>query len=160
MEIKISVAGKSDFENIKYLLDIGEKYHRINLPTIFQEPEDRTPIYNYYEKIIGNNNLYIAKIGDKIVGFIAFYLKTAPNLPIFVKKKFAVIDNIVIAKEFRKIGIAEKLLQFLEEKVLVSKEIRDIELNVYEFNKPAIKLYEKFGYITQKRVMSKKIEIK
>ena len=70
------------------------------------------------------------------------------------------ISNVAVKKEFRRQGIAEKLLgQLLEEGR--KSGIYAFTLEVRSSNEAAIKLYEKFGFVTEgirKRFYEKPVE--
>ena len=55
------------------------------------------------------------------------------------------ITNIAVFPEFRKKGIASKLLEFLFD-FAKQKELSFVSLEVRESNMPAISLYKKFGF--------------
>ena len=75
-------------------------------------------------------------------------------MPFHKKRKYLVLDNIVIDEKYQKNGYGQKLLDYLLE---YSKENKysDILLNVYCFNENAIKLYEKYGFkkLTQDMIL-------
>lgn len=81
------------------------------------------------------SRILVAKIGFVVVGYITYSV---------------VLDEIQIANvathpDYRRIGVAEKLLTFLYEKA-VKDNMSFITLEVRQNNAPAIKLYEKCGY--------------
>ena len=53
------------------------------------------------------------------------------------------IDYIIVDNEYRNLGIATKLLNFIEDKY---KDIKNITLEVRESNKVAISFYKKNGF--------------
>ena len=85
--------------------------------------------------IIGNyfsDTSFIALNNNKIVGFL-----------VSLKKETKIwLHQIAVDKNFRKKGIASKLLNMLEEKLVDAT----IEFSVKENNSNAIRLYESIGY--------------
>ncbi|MDK2869235.1 MAG: hypothetical protein PWP39_470 [Pyrococcus sp.] len=90
----------------------------------------------------GSRWFFVAKVGDKIVGFIVCDCDWYSR---FEGKIVGAIHEFVIAKEWQGKGIGKKLLMtcldFLE------KCSDTIELWVGEKNFGAMKLYEKFGFV-------------
>ncbi len=77
----------------------------------------------------------IYELEGKIVGFITYSINV----------DFAEIDDIFVVKEYRQKSIASKLLQDLIDKL--RGKTQKIFLEVRESNLPAIKLYQKFGFV-------------
>ena len=75
----------------------------------------------------------------------------------FVRRRYAVIENLVVKSEFRKQGIGRILVDEVQEWA-IAKGARSIELNVYEFNETAISFYEGLGYRNLSRKMSKELK--
>ena len=91
-------------------------------------------------------NILIALETEKeIIGFLYAYEETKGHLPFHKKRKYIVIDNIVIDENYRNNGYGGKLLDYIIEYAKNGK-YNDIILNVYRFNENAIKLYEKKGF--------------
>lgn len=120
MEINIRVAEEIEASSI---LDLDKN----NFSNFFDEKF-------YIEKIL-EENLLVAVIDKKIVGFILFN-------SVFDE---AEIYKIVVSKDFRKNGISKELMKNFIERVK-KKDILKIFLEVRESNIPAIKLYENFGF--------------
>ena len=63
------------------------------------------------------------------------------------------VTAVTVAPEFRRLGLAKKLMDYLEN---VSVELYDgyyVDLFVRVSNSLAIKMYEKFGYTVYRRVL-------
>lgn len=85
---------------------------------------------------VANGTLFlIAEKGLEFAGYI--------SLNIALDEGY--INNIAVAPEFRRQGIAEKLLSVLKKKA-EKKNLAFLSLEVRESNSAAIKLYEKCGY--------------
>lgn len=76
---------------------------------------------------------FLAKMDEKIVGYCGVWLVSGEGQ----------ITNIAVLPEYRKNGIASRLLKKVMEH---SKGAEQIILEVRESNAPAIGLYEKFGF--------------
>ncbi len=90
------------------------------------------------------NTIFIIYLGDRIVGEINFQIDP-PQL--FKKVKGTAWIGITIGeKDARGRGIGIQAMQFLEKQIL-DAGLKRIELGVFEFNKPALRLYRKMGYV-------------
>jgi len=161
MKIFIRHATVDDYESICDLLNEIDKLHRDNLPNIFKKPTGPVRERDYFLELISDENvgLYIAELAGEMVGFVHAIVKDASDIPVFVQRRFATVDSLVEKKGFQNHGIGRLLMNKMQE-WSIAKEATSIELNVYEFNKIAISFYEKNGYKTFSRRMSKELERK
>ena len=95
---------------------------------------------NYDEfktELSNSNNIYlVAELENEIVGICFSNIKEISNNKIMKDRKFLHIENICIDKKHQKKGI----IQLAKE-----KNIKNIELMVWEFNENAIKFYKNLG---------------
>ena len=70
--------------------------------------------------------------------------------------KIAQLDAVYIKPEYRKRGIARQIIQYFTEWSKRNK-VSYIELKVCNNNKKALELYEKEGFLTDKKILKKKI---
>lgn len=80
-----------------------------------------------------NANFFVAKEGDKVAGYIGSYIIIDECM----------IANVAVTKEFRKTGVASKLLEKLIE-VCKTRDVKLMSLEVRKSNSSAIALYNKF----------------
>ncbi|MBA2369155.1 MAG: GNAT family N-acetyltransferase [Candidatus Protochlamydia sp.] len=87
------------------------------------------------------NHLYYAYIssvdGEIQYGYLIVYF--------YEEFRAAVLYGLYIEEEYRGCGIGTETLQYLEAS-LKERGVKDICLNVYDFNKMAFGLYKKMGY--------------
>jgi len=88
-----------------------------------------------------NCKIYVAEVDGKIVGFIEthVFLDFVEGAPI------AIIQNVIIEENYRKLGIGSKLLQRVIEE---AEKLNAVEIHVWtEFdNQQAIRFYTKHGF--------------
>ena len=72
----------------------------------------------------------------------------------FVPRRTAVVDAIVVRSGFKYHGIGRRLMDEAQAWA-IAKRATSIEFNVYEFNESALSFYERLGYRTLSRKMSK-----
>ncbi len=83
-------------------------------------------------------------------------VRTAPDLPLFVPHRFVYIDDLAVSEHFRHQGVGLALVERVHQWTR-DKGLTEVELGVWEFNTPARILYEKLGYQTTRRIMSKRL---
>jgi len=81
---------------------------------------------------------YIGKIDDKYVGYIIFFMAYSS----FIAKPTLYLEDIFVLNEYRKIGVGQKLLNFIVSKAK-EKDCGRIEWHVLDWNQLGIKFYEK-----------------
>lgn len=146
-QLEITTATNIDIPILKTL---AEEYWR-NIEEKYR-PEDEKKItlgnltptleygYTYYQPgytITGNDMIFIARLGDKVVGFTSLATDT-------LKKELTVYD-FMIRQEFQAKGFGTELMQFVMGKAK-ALELDQIVLWVDDVNIAAKKLYQKFGF--------------
>jgi len=158
MEISVRKATADDYNSLCKLFDEIDALHRDHLPHLFQKPGGAAREQDYYLGLIADENvaLLVAEADEKLVGFGHTIVRDTPVFPVFVPRRYAIVDGIVVKSGFQNHGIGRILMDKMQEWA-TAKGAASIELNVYEFNKTAISFYERLGYQTLSRKMSKEI---
>ena len=156
MEVSIRKGTTEDYNPLCELFDEVDGLHRGNLPHLFQKPNGPVREQDYYWELIADENvgLFVAEIGEKLVGFVLAVIKDAPAIPVFVPRRYAIVDSVGVKLGFQNHGMGRMLMDTVHEWAM-AKGATSIELNVYEFNKTAIAFYERLGYETLSRKMNK-----
>jgi len=156
MELNIRKANMEDFDKINNLFWQSDCYHYNKEPYIYEKTNVGSRTREYIETIINDEKSIIVVLEKEkeIVGFLYAYEETKGHLPFHRKRKYVVLDNIVIDENYRKNGYGEILLNYIIEYAKNGK-YNDIVLYVYKFNENAIKLYEKKGFkiLTQDMIL-------
>jgi len=156
MDLNIRKAKIEDFDKINNLNWQSDCFHYNNEPYIYEKTNEGCRTKEYIESIIKNKKsiFVVLEKGKEIIGFLNAYEETRGHLPFHKKRKYIVLDNIVIDENHRKKGYGEILLNYLIE-YAKNKKYNDIILYVYKFNENAIKLYEKKGFkiLTQDMIL-------
>jgi ribosomal protein S18 acetylase RimI-like enzyme len=157
MNIKIREANQKDYKELDGIFAEGDEYHRKALPGIFQSAEGAARLEEFFSKIIKDEDqtLFVAEDENKIIGFVYVRIFDSPKIPIFVQRRYAEIDSLVVNNEYRRKGVGRALMEKAEVWIK-DKGVGEIGLHVYEFNKEAIEFYEKLGYNTRSRRMYKR----
>lgn len=132
------------------LYDI-EKVFDINLSKTYIISDKQK---NIIEKRIKSRKeiFLIAEENEKIIGLIDGYILDN-NHHI---EKVGYLDHLCVKKDYRKLGIAKKLIDDFSIK-MKNKKVGYIKLNAFENNIPAINLYKKLGFKEYSILYQKKI---
>ena len=135
---------EDDYNLLKGLVSQVHELHCTNRPDIYL---DGNPLpKEYFENILKNeNNINLVYEENNIIkGLLLAEKKENNKISIARERKIYFINDIVIDKKYRRQGIGKKLYNYLLE--LSKKEGLDaVELNVWAFNKSAIKFYSSLG---------------
>jgi diamine N-acetyltransferase len=156
LEAIIRKAVAEDYNPLCDLINETDALHRGNLPKVFREPDGPIREQDYYLGLIADDTvaLFVAELDGKPIGFAHAILRDAPSVPIFVPRRYAVLDSIGVKLGFQDQGIGRLLMDTVHEWAM-AKGAASIELNVYGFNKTARAFYEGLGYEILSYKMSK-----
>ena len=156
MEMVIRKAQESDFDALNRIFQVGDRHHSQALPLIFRMPESGEEVRprEYLQSVLNDEHsaILLAESAEDIVGAIHITIQQSPAYPITVPRRFAVIENIVVAEAHRRCGIG-KMLMARAHQWAGEHGISQLELNVWNFNQDAIRFYESLGYETASRRM-------
>ncbi|NJO43851.1 MAG: GNAT family N-acetyltransferase [Cyanobacteria bacterium CRU_2_1] len=153
----IDAATAEDYDALCQLFDEVDALHRQRLPHLFQKIE---PVreQDYFLDLVADENvgLFVARAGKAPIGFVNAVLQEAPALPLFIPRRYAIVNDITVVARYRTSGVGRMLMdrvhQWAQDKGAIA-----VELAVYEFNQGAIAFYERLGYETLSRRMTKSL---
>lgn len=132
-------------ENQVEINNLAKQVHKLHVnwnSDMFLDVEQVIPIERL-EKLLETESIYIARLENKIVGYIIIDIKEKDNG--FMRyRKILSIDTLCIDEKFRRQGIGTKMLEFAK-RLGKEKNCTDMHLTVNPNNKNAIKVYESFG---------------
>lgn len=99
----------------------------------------RVEIDAYAQKIAGKTTRFEAWLGDTLIGLVAAYCNDQEN-------RIAYITSVSVLKAWTSKGIATRLVNQCVEYAKVAG-MRQVSLEVGSGDTPAIKLYEKSGFV-------------
>lgn len=151
-------------DDVKDLLVELEEYiisiDKDNLDRIHLEYRDKMAVLDL-EKINNNNGkCYLAVENDEVVGLIMGYVRTYDECDYLDYKcpRSGEVSELIVSKNVRSKSIGKQLMLQLEEHF---KKIgcEYIFIDVFAYNKNAIKFYEKLGFHTRGLIDVKKLNI-
>lgn len=154
--MKFRKAVEKDIDELLTLFKELMIIHGKEEPNIFKNEVEDYILKDYINNAFQNENynFYVAE-DEKIIGAIEVINIVEENNKL-KNRTYALIDKLVVDKNYRACGAGNGLIEYAE-KELKSMGINEIELYVWEFNKGALNLYEKKGYRTICKRMSKSI---
>ena len=157
-DVNIRPAQADDYDDLCSLFDEVDALHRAGLPSVFQKPPGAVRDKEYLLGLLADQTvlLLVAEIDQKLVGLAHAVIRENQPIPVFVPRRYAIIDSIIVHSAMHHHGIG-RLLADKVDQWAKSQGAASIELNVYEFNQDALAFYETLGYSTLRRKMSKSI---
>ena len=158
MDFSIREATPEDYEGLCEVFAEVDALHREALSQIFREPDGPARTEEFVSSIISDEHaaLFVAERDGQIVGLVHIFIREAPDIPLMVPRRYGVIDNLAVAKPFRRSGVGRSLIEKAHQWAL-QQGITQVELGVWEFNKGAMAFYERLGYATTSRKMWKSL---
>lgn len=127
----IKKVNQKNFHDFIYLIKELAKYEKLRSP-------DKTAIKRLKKD---NQKRYLAYLGfmnKKAIAYTIFFY----NYSSFLAKPILYIEDIFIVKEYRRNGLGNKIFNFIL-KQAKKRQVARVEWCVLNWNKPAIKFYEK-----------------
>ena len=125
--------------------NLAKQVHKLHVnwnPDLFLDVEQVIPKERLV-KLLETESIYIAKIENKIVGYMIIDIDEIDNG--FMRYiKVLKIDTLCVDEKIRGQGIGTKMLEFAK-RLGKEKNCTDLRLTVNPNNKNAIKVYENFG---------------
>jgi len=133
-------------------------YHIALKPDFFQMSEPVMTV-EWYEDELANKNtiLFVAEDNQNIIGLIQVMVRNNPQDPIFKKRRYAHIEDLIVAQVYRGSGVGGSLMDAAK-KWVTDQKATAIELWVWENNSDAIAFYEHLGYKTVRRAMQQELD--
>ena len=140
--MKIEIPQIKDYELVNKLAVQVHELHVDWRPDLFISV-DEVISKEYFNELILNKQILVAKIADEVVGYIIFNIREK-EIPSMRYRKQLNIDAMCIDENHRGKGIGTQLLECVKE-FAIENNCTDLYLTVNEENAGAIKTYEKFG---------------
>lgn len=100
--------------------------------------------------------IVVAELNGVVCGFAVLHHIHRPGNPFMLERDFMDVDEFCVDKEYRRQGIATKMMSFIRN-YTKEKGIKRLELNMWEFNQDALAFYEAVGFKTYRRYMEMKV---
>lgn len=147
-----------DYEAIAAVFAAIDQQHANALPGIYRWSDRPVRSRERIGEIVGREDatILVAERHGEIVGLVEVATRQSLDTPLHVPRRVARVETLVVRAQDRRHGIGRALMEAAEEWAQ-ERGCNEIELGVYEFNRPAIALYERLGYTTLSRMMRKSL---
>lgn len=154
----IRPATERDLGQMRSLFEVVDQHHASALPQMFRADRENGRSDEFLAGILANPEaaLLVCASGDQLTGLVHVSIRQSPDIPILAERRFAVIENLVVHRDFRGRGLG-KLLVEAAHRWIMDHDVSDVELHVFEFNEDAIALYERLGYTTLSRRLVRRL---
>ena len=138
----------------KYIIEIDEDH----LDCLHEEYRDKMAKLDLDEVYNNYGMSYLAILDNKVVGVIIGIIRKYDEFDYLDYKcpKSGEVIELIVSKKVRGSGVGQKLMEKMEN-YFKNVGCEYIFLDVFNYNKNAIKFYEKQGYHTRMRINVKKI---
>lgn len=145
--IHIRRATMDDFDVLLELAEYLDAPHREALPDRFRRPDGPIRRRDHTEKLMSDPDTFlaVAELDGRVVGIINSGLEQMPDFPQKRPVRSALVRGIVVRPECRRQGVATALMAALRDWAR-EKGAREVQLNVYDFNRPAAAFCAALGY--------------
>ena len=141
----------NDYVNLQKLFSQLYDMHYKNRPDSFNDAHPITK--EYFQEILTSKckHCYVYQDKEKLIGAILIKKYETDDYVTLKKRKIYEIYDIVVDKEFRNKGIGKKLFEYITN-LAKQNGISSVIVEVFAFNKDAIKFYQNIGMTARKIV--------
>lgn len=136
-EFTVRYAKKSELERVNEIRYQVNRVHSNGRPDIFRDDfcdEMKNIVYKVFDG--ENSDVIVAVNGDTICGFATVEYIVKEKSPYGLQRKFYRIAEFGVDENFRRMGVATKLINFCKQEAK-NRGFDRLELDVWEFNEGA-----------------------
>jgi diamine N-acetyltransferase len=155
---QIRLATIDDYSGISAILATTDAIHHAAEPAIFRPSSESARPRALVEQWLADPDwaIFVADDENRLVGVLFLNERQTSEHPLLKPRRYVVIDILAVAEGWRSQGIGRALMQEAESWAK-ERGVGEIELSVWEFNQRALALYNRLGFRTTRRYMSKGI---
>jgi ribosomal protein S18 acetylase RimI-like enzyme len=146
-------ATTADFAEVSRVFAEENRFHAGLVPHAIRVAE---PVMTraWFEAVLADpaQALLVAEFRMEVAGVLLMVLRTGTDDPILQPRHYAYVNEVAVVMEYQGKGLGRALMAEAERWTL-AQGASEIELHVWEANRPAIAFYEKLGYSTTRRTM-------
>jgi len=144
--MRIRAAAVADLASIAALFEELDALHRDRLPDRFAARATAARSDDSLRALIrgATGALLLADAGGDVVGVIHLALRDTPAMPMFIPRRLAVVEDLVVAAGARRRGIGRALMAAAD-RWARDRGAASVELTVYDVNHEATAFYRALG---------------
>lgn len=160
MKIKPEIvqAQWEDYAEAAVLMQEVHDIHSQGRPDIYRNAEHVFTEEEFKKSIVNPQELFLtAKVEGYVAGICQVNFAPIRGSEVTVFRERAYVETLCVKKEYRGMGIGTALLKRAEEEA-ARKNIRRMELMVWNFNEDVAEYYKNYGMKCQRMVLEKEIK--
>jgi GNAT superfamily N-acetyltransferase len=155
----IRKAVPGELEDLYTIFSLADNLHREAHPEIFQEVSDPSDIKDYFKTRIQSDDsvVFIAEVRSKIIGAVIASIRQTPDYSLLIPRILVSVENLIVVEEFRHQGVGLALMKRIH-LWASERDLKHIELTVWDFNEGAQAFYKNMGYEMLHHRMHKELQ--
>ena len=161
MPCRVRSAESTDYRAACRLYAQADALHARERPDRFRPTDQPARSRQLFDAHLADPDqaLFMAEVDAEVVGLVrvqALERLEVPDVPALALRRYAMVQELVVAQSHQRRGIAIRLMT---EAHCWARDrgLTQVELSVYDFNQPAMRLYNKLGYSADSRRLSRKL---
>jgi RimJ/RimL family protein N-acetyltransferase len=153
----IREAGPGDLPALRPAFADVHAYHVRVEPGIFRDPGDEYPSTERHGELIDGEDraILLGELDGEVIGFVTVQEVRTPDWSTHVPRRLLIVDTLSVRAAWCGRGYGTALMEAAHAWA-AGRGIDEAELSVFEFNRPALRLYERLGYETSRRRLTKR----
>lgn len=153
MQVVTRRALEQDVERLAELFVAFHNFHAEGVPGYLRPvgPPDGE-LREAVRRILADSEaaVFLAEVGEAVVGFAEIYIKENPGGPAVVARKYGLLQSLFVTGERRGAGIGSRLVAAAHAWAL-ERGATEVSLDTWEFPAGPQRFYESLGYTTARR---------
>ena len=162
MDSCVRLAESTDYHAACRLYAEADALHARERPDRFRPTDRPARSRSLFDAHLDDTDqaLFVAEMDGAVAGLVrvqAFERSELPDVPALTPRRYAVVQELVVAQTHQRRGIGTRLMAEAH-RWARDRGLTEIQLTVYDFNQPALRLYTRLGYAPDSHRLSRKLE--
>ena len=162
MCIRVRLAESADYLAACRLYAEADALHARERPDRFRPTDQPARSRSLFDAHLDDPDqaLFVAELDGAVAGLVrvqAFERPEIADVPALTPRRYAMVQELVVAQSHQRRGIATRLMAETH-RWARDRGLTEIQLTVYDFNQPALRLYDKLGYAPDSRRLSRRLD--
>lgn len=154
----VRAAVEGDAEAVAALSLVAQEFHREAAPDRFKAPDEAAVVAMFAEEIASPDVvILLAEAGAEPVGYVLAKVNRQPESALTYAHTSLHVHQLAVSPTHRRGGVATALMRAVEVEA-EERQVDDITLVHWDFNRPAANLFRSLGYESQSHRMRKRLQ--